>query len=98
VVLFALGNQDQRYGQFQLPFDLSGIGAPGCFLRINLILFEAVAAVGLGSGGGVAAFTWPLPADPALRGSNLFFQAFAVDANANALGLTSSNALQAVVQ
>ena len=98
LVLHALGYSATNWNGVPLPFDLSGAGAPGCALLVNLIILQGGATTGIGPGGGTATVTWPVPADPLLRGAQFLSQALVIDGAANPLGITTSNALRATVQ
>ena len=92
-----LGDSNTQMGAIPLPLDLGIIGAPGCFLRASMVFTFTQTTAGTGSGGGAATFPWPIPNDPSLRGASLYFQGLVVDP-VNQLGLTTSNALRAVLQ
>lgn len=72
------------------PLDLAGLGAPGCSLLIDS------AATLLNTKNpttGQTTFALPVPNVRSLIGARLFEQGVDFDANGNALGLTTSNAL-----
>ena len=92
------GTSNTNFGPLALPVELGSVGAPGCWLLTNHVLVHDESATGVGSGGGSATFDWPVPPDPQLIGGRVFFQAIVVDPAANALGLTSTAALEATVQ
>jgi hypothetical protein len=94
----ALGDSSASFFGLPLPLDLASIGAPGCSLLASHALTAPAAATGQGSGGGAASFVWPLPQNPALRGVHVYLQAIVLDAGANLFGLTTSNALDAILQ
>jgi len=73
--------------------DLVAIGAPGCFLSIDV----AGSWAGVAASDGSCAFPFTLPNTPTAIGAWLRFQAAAFDANANALGLVTSQAQKAQV-
>ena len=75
-----------------LPYDLTAIGMPGCWLRVSGELCEPV----VGSGN-AATWSLPIPNAPAWIGASFFTQAVVLDAGANALGLTLSDAAVAVI-
>jgi len=66
--------------------DLTAIGMPGCSLYV-----PSLAVVGVFLNGGSATVGLPIPNDPALCGGEFFNQCFAIDAGANALGVSASN-------
>ena len=100
IVLSLLGYSDTTFGGIPLPFDLGVIQATGCFLRTNIVLTQSGIATGTAGvpGSGVATVPWPIPSDPALRGSGLIFQSLVVDPTANAAGLTMSAGLRVTIQ
>lgn len=85
VMLGVIGFSDSALGSLPLPFDLSGIGMPGCRLLTSREVMRAeVTSV---------AWSWrqPLPGSPIFLGATLHAQAFAADPAGNALGLVASN-------
>lgn len=89
MVTLALGTVESGpWAGFVLPQDLAGLGAPGCFLSIDLATsFYSVAA-----GDGSATFPFVIPNDPAAIGSWIRFQGGAFHPAANALGVVTSQA------
>lgn len=88
-VLLVLGTIDAgTWGGLTLPQDLGIVGAPGCFLSIDV----AGSWFSLAGGDGSALFPFVLPNTPAAIGAWLRFQAAAFDAPANALGIVTSQA------
>jgi hypothetical protein len=86
------GFSSSAWGAASLPFDLGGLGAPGCQL-----LVAPDAADGLVAGPqGTASRTFALPALPGLIGGR-FYQQFAVLDPVNPLGLVTSNGGEARV-
>ncbi len=82
-----LGSIEQgQWGGLTLPFELSPVGAPGCWLSIDVLASVYRTADITGS----ASFTFGLPARPQLLGSYLRFQGLAGEASANALGIITS--------
>lgn len=71
-----------------LPVDLGPLGAPGCFVSIDPLFSVLLTALGDGS----AAWTTAIPNVPALLGVRVVFQAGALDAQANQLGIVTSQA------
>lgn len=92
VAVLALGTSSQQWNGLQLPFDGAVLGAPGC----TLLTAPEVLLTGVASGGAVAAVL-PIPNNSALIGTVFFAQQIALDAIANALGLTLSNAAVCIV-
>jgi FG-GAP repeat len=88
VVVFAQGLSASQAGALALPFDLGGLGAPGCALRTSL---EATAAAVTNSSG-AAVLIYSVPTTPSLAGFRWFAQG-AVLTPANALGLLTTNGL-----
>lgn len=89
LVMLALGNQESGPWQgFQLPQELSQLGAPGCHLAIDAAAtFFAVAA-----GDGTALYAFQIPNQPAAVGLWFRYQAAALVPQANPLGLVTSQA------
>ncbi len=75
-----------RAGGIPLPFDLSGLGAPGCKVLADPFLGQVLTI-----SQGMAQGSVPLPANPAILGLSIFNQGFVVDPKANNLGLTTTN-------
>ncbi len=69
-----------------LPFDLTPIGAAGCFLSIDGIVILSQRANGVGT----ADYNLFIPSIPQLVGGWLRFQAIALDRSANQLGVVTS--------
>lgn len=89
IALLALGTIEQgAWGGFVLPQDLGLVGAPGCWLSIDL----AGTWFSIAGGDGSAAFPFTIPNQPELVGEWIRFQAAAFDAAANPLGLVTSRA------
>lgn len=84
--IVALGFSDTQFGAIPLPFDLTPINMPGCFLRTDILLSTAVAG-----SGNTASWSLPVPNVGPLNGLVFFNQAFALDPAANPTGLTVSN-------
>ena len=75
-----------------LPFDMTGLGAPGCFGRVSPDSVQLL----LGSGG-AAAFSLAIPASQTFLGMQFFTQALVLDAGWNALGAVISVAAEATI-
>jgi hypothetical protein len=69
-----------------LPYDLAPLGAPGCYLSINLLGTLLSPAQVDGS----ATYTFAIPNMPTVLGMWMRFQAAALDPAANALGVITS--------
>ena len=93
-----LGLSNTAFGTLPLPLPLQGLGGGSCVLRVSIDLTQVAIASGAGSGTGVANATWAIPAVTSLRGLALHHQTMTVDAGANSLGLSFSNALSTTVQ
>lgn len=89
MVSFVLGTiESGPWAGFVLPQDLVALGAPSCFLSIDLAAsFFSVAA-----GDGSAVFPFVIPNNPAAVGVWIRFQGSAINPAANALGLVTSQA------
>ncbi|MCA8950283.1 MAG: hypothetical protein KDE27_12330 [Planctomycetes bacterium] len=88
-VAFTLGTQESGpWNGFVLPQELSAIGAPGCWMSIDIgtSLFAIAAA------DGSAQFPFLIPNNPAFVGAWLLYQAAAVNLPANTLGIVTSQA------
>jgi hypothetical protein len=89
LVLLVLGSIDSGpWGGFLLPQDLGFVGAPGCYLSIDMSSSWA----GIAANDGSATFPFVIPNTPAVVGEWLRFQGAAFDAAANALGIVTSQA------
>jgi hypothetical protein len=88
-VLLALGTiESGSWAGLTLPQDLQVAGAPGCFLSIDV----AGSWFSVAMGDGTATFPFVIPNTPAALGEWVRFQGAAFDANANALGIVTSQA------
>ncbi len=83
-VFLFVGISNTTYGPTPLPFDLGGLGAPGCSVLSSGEDLRLLTNV-LGS----ALWQWTIPNAP---GVSFYNQAFVFDPAANALGITVSNA------
>jgi hypothetical protein len=75
-----------NWNGLNLPYALDSLGAPGCSLSTNPLLILAAQA----DAAGQATYELRLPAEPALQNAWIRYQGLAVDAPANALGITFS--------
>lgn len=89
LVILIVGTQESGpWNGLILPQDLAGIGAPGCYLSLDIAAtWFAVAAVD-----GTATFPFVLANTPATIGDWIRFQAVGFDPTANPLGLVTSQA------
>jgi hypothetical protein len=92
VALVAVGLSDQVGPFGALPYSLAGLGMPGCS---QLVSGESLLVVTAASG--TASWSTNLPVGAAFVGLQLFAQGVALDAAANAAGLTVSNAVAGTV-
>lgn len=69
-----------------LPFDLGGVGMPGCFQIADPVAIQFL----IGSSGS-ADWSWDIPSSEVWFGLPFYQQAYVLDAPANTLGLTVSN-------
>ncbi|MEC7583084.1 MAG: hypothetical protein VYE77_02090 [Planctomycetota bacterium] len=89
LVTMVLGTRDTgTWNGFVLPQDLGMLGAPGCYLSIDMGATFFQTALGDGS----ATFTFAIPNQPSALGIWLYYQAGAVAPGANALGVITSQA------
>ena len=72
-----------------LPFELTPLGAPGCFLRVSADIIRDVNV----SPTGTLRTSMPIAANTALLGRQIHLQMFSNDPTRNAWGKVSSNAL-----
>lgn len=87
-VLF-LGDSKTFWGTVGLPMNLAIVGMPGCLLYTN-----PVVSMPLVNAGGTAAWSLRIPNLSVYAGGSVFVQAAALDAPANAAGVTMSNAYE----
>lgn len=89
LALLVLGTMDSGvWSGFSLPQDLAVVGAPGCYLSIDI----AGAWVAIADSVGTASFPFVIPNTPAAIGQWIRFQGAAFDPTANALGVVTSQA------
>ena len=88
--LLFLGNSNTAFAGLPLPFDLVGIGAPGCPLNASIL-----AQVGGAAGaGGELVLNLPIPDSSALESAVFYGQWAMVDGAANPAGLTTTAGLE----
>ncbi|MGE0141955.1 MAG: DUF4397 domain-containing protein [Planctomycetota bacterium] len=85
-----LGDSNQSLGSLGLPFDLTALGAPGCFLSTNVWVSHPLTLDA--SGQSAVGFLIPRAAFGGLP--DVYCQFFVLEPSANALGVTASNVLQ----
>ena len=91
---FIVGLSKDIYDGNILPFDLTGMGMPGCELLVGWD-----AEIGFFSKpGGVATWHMVIPNDPLLVGAVYYAQAYVVDPVANVRGIATSNAGKFTIQ
>jgi len=89
LAVLTLGTFDSApWGGLLLPQDLQTLGAPGCYLSIDM----AATFVGVTAADGTATFPFVVPNEPLLLGEWFRFQGGALDLQANTLGLVTSQA------
>lgn len=81
-LVFGVDNSSPAY-----PFDLGGLGAPGCFQYQDILTVQTVPLDAVGSG----AAQLVVPTDPSYVNVRLYSQYACVDPGTNTLGLTTSN-------
>ncbi len=88
-VLLVAGSQESGpWSGVVLPQDLAGVGAPGCFLSIDI----AGVWFGVTAADGTVTFPFGLANDPSTIGDWLRYQALVLDPTANSLGIVTSQA------
>jgi len=80
-------------GSLPLPFDMTPVGAPNCFLRVDPLIMNVIVT----DAAGVGYLDIVLPATPSARGFTFFMQSMQLDAPNNALGISMSNDVRIVV-
>lgn len=89
LAVLTLGTFDSApWGGLLLPQDLQALGAPGCYLSIDM----AATFLGVTAADGSATFPFVVPNEPLLLGEWFRFQGGALDLQANTLGLVTSQA------
>jgi len=89
--LAILGASNRSYGQLNLPFDLTPLGAPGNHVYVSLDVLLPVPLQFFDHW--YAYIPLSIPPDRQLAGKQLYFQLVSADPRANALGLVWSKAL-----
>ena len=87
-MLFLGTLESGAWGNLRLPVDLGPVGAPGCWLSIDMLVQRSVRA----DATGVALYPINVPSLPHLQGQWIRFQGASMDAQANPLGVTTSQA------
>lgn len=87
VPFFGFSRTVANGGTLPLPFDMTAMGAPGCFLRVD----PASTSLAIADAAGVSYIDLPVPALLNLRGLPFFMQAVVFDAANNALGVSVTN-------
>lgn len=85
--IFWIGSSRTAWNGLGLPLSLTGLGAPGCFLRVAPVTNLATAV----SSFGTAAIAIPIPRDSGLVGQRVYTQFGVFIPRTNALGLRTSN-------
>jgi len=91
--LFYLGTSKTAYGPLKLPFDLTFLGATGCFLHGSITLLFPVAT----GAAGTASVNAAIPEDPVLEGATFYGQWLIADPKANPAGLVSTKGLESMM-
>ncbi len=86
-LLLTLGDSSTLWGAIPLPFDLTGLNAPGCRIFNNILATIPSATNSSGS----ASIPLAIPNLPGLGGATFLAQAVIVDGTFNGLGLITSN-------
>jgi hypothetical protein len=81
-----LGFSNSAWGALSLPFPLTGIGMPGCWLLVSPDVLCSIPGTS-----GTTTFRIQIPFDPSLVWVSFHNQAIVLDPGANPLGLTTSN-------
>ncbi len=91
IALVGTGFSNTTYNGLPLPLPLDALGMPNCTLWAAPEVLTAVV------GSPLAPWSLVIPGSPTLYGLQFFNQAFSLDAAANSLGITASNAAAAVL-
>jgi hypothetical protein len=93
LVLPYVGFSITQSGSTPLPFDLTALGAPGCFVRVD----PGQSYVGVADASGVYYQDFVLPVFVDLRGLSVYVQAMALDVPNNALGISVTNDVKLIL-
>ena len=93
IAVLVMGFSKTAWGTISLPWNLTPIGADGCFLNVS---FDLLFGVHLDANGR-AKFTYAIPYYPSLYGAVWHNQYFIFDQSANKLGLVFTNGGTATV-
>lgn len=88
--LLTIGLSNRALGTLALPYSLTNLGAPSCWIYNSI---EATAPL-LNNSVGFQTAAVAVPGEPGLVGMPIYVQGFRLHRSANALGLISTNALQ----
>lgn len=91
--LLYFGSSRTSWNGFPLPINLALLGAPGCLVLTDPLLGVPLTLDAQGS----TTLAFDIPSDPALVGQSFYSQFWLVDLAANALGLTTTWAMQALI-
>ena len=94
--ILLMGISAKSWGPIPLPFDLGPLGAPGNWLRCSGQGAFGFVLSGKGNGAGEASMIFTLP--PATLGGTFYSQWIVLDAQADPLGLVTSNARKGTVK
>ncbi|MGE0144266.1 MAG: PKD domain-containing protein [Planctomycetota bacterium] len=89
-LLFGFSSTSSVFGP--LPFDMSVLAAPGCFLRTDLV--ASLTIIGANNAGTASI---SVPNVPGFAGIPLFLQGLALDPSANLFGIVMSDSLAGVI-
>lgn len=92
-VFVFLGFSRSTYAGLPLPLPLDSIGMAGCTLLVSGEL-----SVSIPTGTGAASWSLNIPGDTRLLGQRFYNQGFVIDPGANALGVVSTNAIEAEIR
>jgi hypothetical protein len=93
--VLAIGASATAWGGIPLPFDMTPIGAPSCFLRNDILL--TFGGITQANSTGSVSISVPVPSDPSLAGATFRSQYLFIELAANPLGVFTSNGLTNVL-